>query len=180
MLHTAFKKNYTTGTFIAVSVTLLSMQACNQIKHEAFITKIMSDFSSNSSFVVLNVKLPGGMSTSIIENDDLFYYFYKAKGYDESKYQSEIGSIIKQEKYLDMTNADFLTFGFTKVIVPRKIIADARKGKDMVLNKYFKNHVIKDEVTDDEKGALIRLLFDWSIPTSIDTKSGYLVINTKQ
>ncbi|WP_315814632.1 hypothetical protein [Paraflavitalea speifideaquila] len=139
----------------------------------------MNDFSSNSYFVVLHVKLSEGVVISTIQNDDLFHYFNKTKGYDENRYKSEIGSMLKENKQLTITNADFLAFGFTKVVDGPKIIREARKGKDIVLNKYFNSQVIKEGVSNDEKGVLIRVLFEWSIPASIDDETGYLVIDTK-
>lgn len=165
--------------FSVTIITLLSMQACSQKRDSGFIAKITDDFSRNSYFIVLDVSLPAGITTSLIENDDLYYYFYKTKGYNENRYKEEIRMIIKKNKVLTVTNVYFSKFGFSKVENLQKLNDDAKKGKGFIMGKYFKNYIIKDGVTKNERNVLIKMLFDWNIPSKIDDESGYLIIESK-
>ena len=162
---------------IIFTIILLSMQACSQRSNDNFVDKIANDFSRNSYFIVLNAKLSEGIITCVIENDDLFYYFNKTKGYDESKYKKEVGTIIRENKILSITETDFSNFGFSKIVKNSKLDDGVKKGKDFIVGKYFKNRVIVDGVSDDERNILIKLLFDWGITSRIDDETGYLIID---
>lgn len=163
--------------FLFYTVILLSMQACSQKGNDNFSDKITNDFSRNSYFIVLNVRLPEGIVQTLIENDELFYYFNKTKGYDKSKYKEVVQSIIKQSQVLNIPETDFSPFGFIKIIKVPKLNEEIEKGKGFILAKYFKNGVIVDGVSDDERNTLIKLLFDWNIPSKIDNETGYLIID---
>ena len=163
--------------FIVIAITTLSMQACSQRGSDSFIRKIINDFSRNSYFIVLNAELAEGTITSLIENDDLFYYFNQTKGYDEATYKKEAEIIISKNRALKITSADFVKFGFIKVENIPMFDKEIEKGKEFILNKYFKNRVIVDDVSNDKKNFLIKELFDWGIPSRIDDETGYLIIS---
>lgn len=162
--------------FIETFIILLSMLACSQSSKSGFVDKVTNDFSRNSYFIFLNVRLPEGITTSLIENDDLYYFFHKTKGYDEAKYKEDVGVIINKSKALSVAETDFSKFGFTRLVSIPKFKVEAKKGKDFIMGKYFKDHVIIDGIMEKERNALIRLLFDWNIPSKIDDETGYLII----
>lgn len=162
---------------VIFTIILLSMQACSQRSNDNFVDKIANDFSRNSYFIVLSVKLSEGITICLVENDELFYYFNKTKGYDESKYKKEVGAIIRENKILSITEADFSNFGFNKIVKTSKFDEEVKKGKDFIVGKYFKNRVIVDGVSDNERNTLIKLLFDWGITSRIDDETGYLIID---
>lgn len=162
--------------YIITFVILVSMQDCSQNRHSHFVDKITSDFSRGSYYIVVNVKLSGVVTTSLIENDDLYYFFHKTKGYDEARYKNEVRNIFKKELMLNVAETDFSKFGFIKVVRIPKLDEEAKKGKDFIVGKYFNNHVIVNGVKGNERNALIKLLFDWNVPSKIDDETGYLVI----
>ncbi len=162
--------------FITIAIIFLSMGSCSQRDNSEFVNKIANDFSRNSYFIVLNVKMPKEEVTSIIENDDLYYFFHKTRGYNESKYKKDIIHIIRESKKLNITETYFFNFGFIRINNQSKIYDEIKKGKDFIIGKYFRNHVIIDGLSDEDRGVLIKFLFDWGIASRIDDETGYLVL----
>lgn len=163
--------------FIIIAMTTLSMQSCSQSNSNSFVSKVINDFSRNSYFIILNTELSEGINISLIENDDLFYYFNQTKGYNEETYKKEIEIIMRERRVLKITDADFAKFEFIKVKSIPMLNKEAKKGKEFIVNKYFKNRVIVDNVSDDQKNFLIKMLFDWSVASRIDDETGYLIID---
>lgn len=162
--------------FIVTFILLLSMQGCSQNSASDFVDKVTSDFSRSSYFIIIRIKFPDGVTESLIENDDLYYFFHKTEGYDEARYKEEISNLIKTDHELNVSETDFSKFGFIKLARLSKLDEEAKMGKDFIVNKYFKNRVIVNGVTFNERNALIKLLFDWNIASKIDDETGYLII----
>lgn len=161
---------------IVVIILSMSISACSQKSDNTFVNKIVNDFSRNSYFLIINVSLPKGKVKSIIENDDLFYFFSKLKNYNEHQYKEHAANIISSNQLLTISEDDFSKFGFAKLVNVNSIQNDAIKGKDFILNKYFKDGVIIGKRSDEERNFLIELLFKWDIASRIDDETGYLVI----
>lgn len=161
-------------------VVILTTQSCGQQSDPVFITKVTGDFSRNSVFIAVQVTLANESISSVIENDDLYYYFHKTKGYNEATYKHEIIKILKSKKAVPVTSADFVKYGFRQVNEMKDLQEEARKGKSLLLNKYFKDNVLVKGVKKETRDVLISLLFEWNIASRIDDESGYLVIDSKR
>jgi hypothetical protein len=61
--------------------------ACTN-SNSSFYNKILNDFDTTSYFIAADIKSPFYKGRIIIENNNLYLYLYKTKGYDKGKYIS--------------------------------------------------------------------------------------------
>ena len=163
---------------IILSICLLTtIISCGQKKDKMFLDKVLNDYSRDSYFIVLKTKTANRTATSLIDNDDLYFYFHEKKGFEKRAYKEFIASFINQAKVLELSKGDYEKYGFNEIKNDQSIAADAKKGKDFFLNKYFKNQVIVDGITKEKRNYLIKVLYDWQVATKIDDESGYLVVS---
>ena len=163
---------------IILSLCLLTtIVSCGQKKDKMFLDKVLNDYSRDSYFVVLKTKTANRTATSLIDNDDLYFYFHEKKGFDKKAYKEFMTSFLNQVKVLELSKSDYDKYGFNEVRKDQSIDADVSKGKDFFLNKYFKNQVIIDGFTREKKTYIIKVLYDWEVATKIDDESGYLVMS---
>lgn len=163
---------------IILSICLLTtLLSCGQKKDKMFLDKVLNDYSRDSYFVVLKTKTANRTATSLIDNDDLYFYFYEKKGFDRKAYKDFMTSFINQPKVLELSKGDYEKYGFNEVRKDQYIDVDVSKGKDFFLNKYFKNQVIVDSITREKRNYIIKVLYDWQVATKIDDESGYLIMS---
>lgn len=142
-----------------------------------FLDKVLNDYSRDSYFIVLKTATANRTTESLIDNDDLYFYFHEKKGFDKKAYKDFMSSFINQAKVLEVNKSDYEKYGFIEIKKNESIDTDAKKGKDFFLNKYFKNQVIVDDITKEKRDCIIKVLYDWQITTKIDDESGYLVMS---
>ncbi len=155
--------------------TIMHFISCGQSYDNSFIEKITGDYSRNSYYILIDIKSLDKSSLYLIENDDLFYYFHQLKGYNEKQYQDFIRPLIKEGRSITVNESDIKKYGFTAIPANKKLAEDIKKGKDYLLQRYFKNRVLKDGVSTDESNNIIAALFNWRIASRIDDESGYLI-----
>lgn len=161
---------------ILIIMLLTTLVGCSQKKDKMFLDKVLKDFSRNSYFIVLKTGTADRRVLRLIDNDDLYFYFHEKRGLNEEEYKKYIASFLNQNSILELTKNDLNKYGFLEVKNNKEVNADAKKGKDFFLNKYFKNRVIIDGVTNEKRNYIITVLYDWEIPSKIDDETGYLVI----
>ena len=142
-----------------------------------FTDRIINNFDKNSFFISINVKTREFKGPVIIENDDLFYYYQQKKHYTKSVYKDFIVQKLRTNESFNVNDTDFLTWNFYKVPSIIAITKNAEKGVDVFIQTYFNGRVLKDNITDEERIAIIYQLFKWEIVSYIDDETGYLVIN---
>lgn len=164
--------------YIILSMFLLTtLVSCGQKKDKMFLDKVLNDYSRDSYFIILKTSTANQTTTSLIDNDDLFFYFHERKGFDQNAYKDFMSSFINEGKVLEVNIADYKKYGFIEIKSDRSIDADAKKGKDFFLNKYFKNRVIIDGINDEKRNYIIKVLYDWQIASKIDDETGYLIMS---
>ena len=153
----------------------MHLTSCSQKKDNAFVEKIISDYSRSSYYILINIESMGKTYPYLIENDDLFYYYHQQKGYNEKQYQEFIKPLINEEKPITVVTADINKYNFTVVDPNNTISEEIKKGKKYLLQKYFENRVLKDGTSIADRNNIISALFNWNIASRIDDESGYLI-----
>jgi hypothetical protein len=161
---------------ITALMLILAVQSCGQQTNTAFFDKVSTDFSRHSAFIAIQVRLPNGVISALIENDELYHFFTETKGYDKSKYLEEIRNTLISKKPIPVSDTDFGKYDFVKVDPVQDLQKEFKQGKVFILNKYFRDNVIVEGLSAEKKNALVNQLFNWNIATRIDDESGYLVI----
>ncbi|MDR2037079.1 MAG: hypothetical protein LBQ60_04070 [Bacteroidales bacterium] len=146
------------------------------MENEEFIKKIISDFDRYSFFVSIEVESPEYRGRVIIENDDLYHYYNQTQNIDKKKYQEIMHRMLQKELTLKIKNEDFNRFNFFKVLNDATIIANTQKGVDNFIKVYFNGRVLKDDITDNERYAIINQLYHFNVLSKIDDETGYLVL----
>jgi hypothetical protein len=149
--------------------------ACGQGNSNIFFEKILNDYSRNSYFVVLRTEISGSTIVSIIDNDDLFYYFKKTKNFEKEKYQEHMLLVLKNNWSLKLNKGDYNTYGFSEIKRSLSVEKDASKGKQYFLDKYFNGKVLSDTSYLKNRELIIEKLFNWKVLSHIDDETGFLM-----
>jgi hypothetical protein len=56
------------------------------------------------------------------------------------------------------------------------VIANARDGVENFIKTYFEGRVLKDDIADNERFAIISQLYNFNVTSKIDDETGYLVL----
>lgn len=157
-------------------IALLNFCLIFEIEQSSFIDKIINDFERYSWFLVIEIKSSSYNGKIIVENNELFYYLNHSKHLDKEQYKLEIKDKLKHHLPIDIQDVSFCQY---KIITNNKrVAANVKKGKDEFIKIYFDNGTtLKDDITDDERTAIIQKLFEWEIACKIDDETGYLVIS---
>lgn len=147
------------------------------VQNQSFYEKILNDFDSNSRYVLINVKSSNNEDNLIIQNDDFFYFLNQKQHLNKNEYKLFVEKKLKGSMTFDLMTSDLNKWGFIKVPIIKKIEINSKKGIEKFIKLYFdSNKVLKDGISDDERAAIIMILFKHQIPTYIDDETGYLVI----
>ena len=146
------------------------------VQDMSFPEKILNDFDRNSRFVCINIKSLEYNGLVIIENDDLFFFLNQTQHFDKTKYKSFVKMKLEKKIFIDIGNVDLKKWNFFKLNSSQKVDKNAKKGIAKFIKIYFNNNVLKDGVTDNERIAIIRILFNNKISSYIDDETGYLII----
>jgi hypothetical protein len=153
---------------------------CFIVQSDDFIKEVSNDFNMNSNFLVLDIKSKEYNGTVIIENDNLYLYYYKIYHKDKDSYRLFVKSILKKESFINIGNENLDKFNFIKVQSSKKIDNNFKKGLNNFIKNYFNNgNVLKNKVTDEEQNYIVKLLFENEIATFIDDETGYLLIKKR-
>ena len=148
---------------------------CNNV-NTGFYSRVLNDFDSTSYFIALDIKSPSYRGRAIIENDNLYRFLNKTRGYDKGKYMSYMKRILMHNRKLKIRDRDFDLWSFMKVFEIEKVVLAANRGRDNFIAYYFNGSILNYGITDDERNAIINQLFYWGVPARIDTITGNLVI----
>ena len=150
---------------------ILSSCSMNKI---TFFDKVSNDFDRYSYFVSIQMNTTGAKEVFIIENDDLYNYLSQKLKINKEQYKKLLQDKLINNSTLDIENP---SSNFIKVPNIINVENNAKKGVDEFLEIYFDNNkVIKDNILNDERTAIIQKLFEWEIASKIDDETGYLII----
>lgn len=154
-------------------VILLNLMAMNQ--QGSFFEKVSSNFDRYSYFLVIEVRSAGQQGAYVIENDDLFRYLQTNQPIEQEMYQQMVTDKLTHHLPFDI-NPPLPQDKFMPWKPNERVDRVAKKGRKEFLKTYFRGIALKDGISDDERTAIIRKLFQWEIPSMIDDETGYLVI----
>ena len=142
-----------------------------------FVNKILNNFSRNSYFIVIKVKSEKNVELYLVTNYDLFFYFKQTRGFAEKEYKKYMTLFLFENYSLNITNQQLKKYKFEKFEFDKAVIENSKRGKEYFLRRYFNNYTIKTGVSPAEKLNIIKVLYEWHLPSRIDDESGFLVIN---
>jgi hypothetical protein len=161
--------------FLMFFLFLMLGQNCRAID-ENFLDEVLSDSRRNSYFISLKIVVNKQSKNVIIENDDLFYYLFKTKEFNEKEYRLFLKKLIMNDSKLSVKESEIEKWNFTIVSNVKSVSDLASKGQNEFISHYFDGQVLKDNLSENEKNAVIEQLFKWNIATNIDDETGYLVL----
>ncbi|MGC1392496.1 MAG: hypothetical protein WA816_15780 [Bacteroidales bacterium] len=167
-------------SFISFGIAVLIFMILNIVScknpDSAFYNKVLNDFDTTSYFIAVDIKSPFYKGRTIIENNNLYLYLSKTKGFDKGKYIYFMKRTLRHHRALKVTDKDIIVWKFIKVTELESVIHVADQGRDNFVANYFNGTVINFGVTDIEQNAVINQLFYWEIPAKIDKLTGELMI----
>lgn len=143
-----------------------------------FYDEILNDFNSNSRFLVLKVKSLKYNGFIVVENDNLYVLLYQTYSFDKKQYSTFVKKVLKNNLSIKINDNDFKKYNFCKLKSLNEVDENFKKGIHEFISIYFNNNrVLKDNISDDVRNAIIEKLFISKISVYIDDESGYLVID---
>ncbi len=144
--------------------------------NSSFYNQVLNDYDTNSYFIAVDIRSPYYKGRTIIENNNLYQYLHKAKGFDKEKYVLYMKRTLRHHRALKIEDKDILDWKFIKVSDVQSVILNANQGRDSFVANYFNGTVLNDAITEKEQNAIIDQLFYWQIPARIDKLTGNLII----
>lgn len=165
-----------TGMIFIISLVLKNpFIACTNLDLP-FYNKVLNDFDSSSYFIALNLKSPDFEGRVIIENNNLYRFLNKTKGFNKDKYISFMKKTLAHQRTLKTEEKDIDSWKFIKVKDIESVMQIADRGKDNFVAYYFNGILLNYGITEDEQNAIINQLFYWEYPAKIDKLTGSLII----
>jgi hypothetical protein len=132
-----------------------------------FYDKVLDDFQNNSYFLVIKVETPSYKGKVITENDNFVSFLYHIKGINEAKYKPFVKKLLLNDTPLKISDEELEKGRFFKILPIREINEFSSKGQEEFIKKYFDGRVIKEDLSKEERIAIIEKLFEWKIATNI-------------
>jgi hypothetical protein len=165
-------KSYGIAVFIFMIFIIISCKNPNS----SFYNKVFNDFDSTSYFIAVDIKSPFYKGRTIIENNNLYLFLNKTKGFDKEKYIYFMKRTLRHHRALKIGDKDFEDWKFIKVYELESVVQIANRGSDNFVTNYFNGRVLNYGLTDKEQNAVINQLFYWGIPTKIDKLTRNIII----
>ena len=165
-------KSYGIPALIFMIFILISCKNPNS----SFYNKVLNDFDTTSYFIAVDIKSTFYKGRAIIENNNLYLYLHKTKGFDKVKYTYFMKRTLRHHRALKITDQDIVDLKFIKVTELEGVIHIANSGRDNFVANYFNGTVLNSGITYIEQNAIIDQLFYWEIPVKIDKLTGELII----
>lgn len=144
--------------------------------NSSFYNKVLNDNDTSSYFIAVDIKSPFYKGRTIIENNNLYQFLHKTKGFEKGKYIYYMKRTLRHHRALKITDKDLVTWKFIKVSESESVIHNADNGRDNFIANYFNGTVLNYGLADKEQNAIINQLFFWEIPAKIDKLTGNLII----
>jgi len=165
-------KSYGIAGLIFIILIIISCKNPNS----SFYNQVLNDFDTTSYFIAVDIKSPFYKGRTIIENNNLYMYLHKTKGFDKGKYIYFMKRTLRHHRALKITDKDIIVWKFIKVTELESVIKAAYRGRDNFVANYFNGTVLNFGITDIEQNAIVNQLFYWEIPAKIDKLTGDLMI----
>ena len=171
------RKHYGIPVLISVLFIILNNQftACTNM-NSPFYNQVLNDFYTTSYFIAVDIKSPFYKGRTIIENNNLYLFLNKTKGFHKQRYLSYMERTLTHHRSLKIDDKDFAMWKFIKVYELESVIQNTDRGRDNFVANYFNGTLMKYGFTEKEQNAVINQLFYWGIPAKIDKLTGELII----
>ena len=154
---------------------ILIVSSCVGTMDISFINKVLNDFDKYSYFLVIEVKTLKTTESYIIQNHNLFNYLKNTKKISKENYINIMKDKLTKKTPLIIDNPNS---NFIKISKNENVESNAKKGLAEFIKTYFDNEkVLKENIVEVEKIAIIQKLFEWKVPCKIDDETGYLIIS---
>ena len=163
--------------FVLIVSILFTLVGCSQQRNSMFLNTVLNDYSRNSYFISIKITVSNHTSLYLIKNSDLYFYFHETKNLTQNNYREQMLMFFDKNIPLMVTDNNVKKYGFINVLSNKFIDENAQKGKEYFLQKYFRNKVLTDRISETDKYYIIEILYNWSIASKIDDETGYLVID---
>ena len=161
--------------FILIIILNNPFTSCTNT-NSPFYNQVLNDFDTTSYFIAVDIKSPSYKGRTIIENNNLYLFLNKTKGFHKQRYLSYMERTLTHHRALKIDDKDFVMWKFKKVTELESVIHVADRGRDNFVANYFNGTVINYGITDIQQNAIINQLFYWEIPAKIDKLTGELII----
>ena len=159
--------------FALIIVSLLCLQT-RAYSQDNFYNAVLCELSMHSIYIVVNVESSDYTGKATIENESLYSFFYKTRGFDEKQYRSYVRKVLTDNTKIHLENTDLDKWFFKKTKIIESVENNAKKGKEIFISQYFTNRLIKKDINEEVENAVITKLFEWKIATQTDDESGML------
>lgn len=140
-----------------------------------FIEKAISNFNDKSFFIPVRLKCNNLTKDFVIENDDLYWFLKKSKGFNKEKYASFMKNTLAKDKVIKVDHVDSY---FKEVKTNELISENAKKGLDYFVKVYFDEYgVLKNDIPIEERTAVIKKMFELEALCLVDDETGYIYID---
>jgi hypothetical protein len=100
--------------FIILIILKNPLLSCTNA-HSSFYNKILNDYDTTSYFIAVDINSPFYKGRTIIENNNLYQYLHKTKGYDKEKYIYFMKSTLRHHRALKITDKDVIDWKFKSI-----------------------------------------------------------------
>jgi len=161
--------------FIIFMILINPFIACTNV-NSPFYNQVLNDFDTTSYFIAVDIKSPSYKGRAIIENNNLYLFLNKKRGFHNRRYLSYMERTLTHHRSLKIDDKDFAMWKFIKVYELESVIQNTDRGRDNFVANYFNGTLMKYGFTEKEQNAVINQLFYWGIPAKIDKLTGELII----
>lgn len=141
--------------------------------------KVFNDFNLHSYYVSINISYKDKIFPIVIENTEL-YDIIADNTLSTKQYIKKMVSLIENNKALVVD--DKMYNKLENFIIDSslcQVLSLGKKGKEYCLDYYFKESILKKDISNEEEKCLIHELFNWGIFLKTDDESGYIIIDMK-
>ena len=190
---------------IIVIVLLLFMcgksysSSCDSIHWDStFYDLVLWDFHFNGHYVPLTIRIDNKVYYALHSNDGLARYIQPKMNMNEDRklYVAYMKQILKNQEILEITNDDFIKYGFSMVTIDSNLVKEVEKNRMKFIRKYFdyehyfyylpdyftnsdsiiykqevKNYYITQDIPYEKQLCIIYLLLERNV--AINTIGGY-------
>ena len=162
---------------IAIVLIFHSLFQNIQNPDSLYLHTVTNDFHDHSYFVAVNIISNNKQRKAVVENLKLMLSL-ESNGYikREEDYRKMIINFLKYNKAIKISSAlnDLRRYKFVRG--NKKIEEVSKKGLDKFIKTYFKNGVLKSNVSDEDKPLIISKLFEWRVFVKTEDESGLLYL----
>lgn len=175
-----------------------SSSCCSIHCDSIFYDLVLWDFNFNGHYVPLTIRIDNKVYYALHSNDGLAWYIQPKMNmnWDDKLYVAYMKQILENQEIIEMTNDDFIKYGFSMVTIDSNLVKEVEKNRMKFIRKYFdyihyfyylpdyltnsdsiiykqegKDYYIKQDIPYEKQLCIIYLLLERNV--AINTIGGY-------